>query len=131
MENEKRKPTGTIGDLTLYPDGRRPKFTPIQFPTSKAEIESQILHTTLEVARKSGLNPYDLDRDPEQNPENSFDFTLPTAHGEQYLDLMEVAPLEGIGGSYKKAQDYYNHGKLSDYISGCVNDVLRSLIYRT
>jgi hypothetical protein len=66
--------------------------------------------------RKNGQQCYDLIAEPVQNPQNSFDFTLSTSSGEQYLDLMEVAPLEHIQGSYANAPHSYNHGWFADAV---------------
>jgi hypothetical protein len=114
--SEKKKPTGVIGSIKIYPDGRPPEFNQVGFPQSKAEIEKHMVKLTISSAQKAGLNPYDLKGDPVQNPENSFDFMLPTKQGDQYLDLMEIAPLEQVKGSHEKAPDHYNNGELADSI---------------
>lgn len=116
MNEQKKKPTGVIGSIKIHPDGRPPEFNQVGFPQGKAEIEKYILKLTISNAKKAGLNPYDLKGAPVQNPENSFDFMLPTTQGDQYLDLMEVAPLEKVRGSHEQAPNHYNNGELADSI---------------
>lgn len=116
MNEQKKKPTGVIGSITIHPDGRPPEFRQMKFPQTKAEIEKYILKLMISNAKKADLNPYDLKGNPVQNSENSFDFMLPTTQGDQYLDLMEIAPLENARGSHEKAPDHYNNGELADSI---------------
>jgi hypothetical protein len=91
------KPTGVIGPIVLDPSVRTAEFVPIKFPT---EIERYILDRAIATVGKTGHSLYRLTATPIQNPESHFDFTLPTARGEQYLDLLEFAPLTG---SYRGA----------------------------
>jgi hypothetical protein len=116
MNGQKKKPTGVIGSITIHPDGRPPEFKQVGFPQGKAEIERYILKLTILNAKKIGLNPYDLKGEPIQNPEDSFDFTLPSTQGNQYLDLMEIASLEKVRGSHEQAPNHYNNGELADSI---------------
>jgi len=101
---KRTKPTGVIGPISLDPGARTAEFAPIRFPATKPEIERYILDRAIETVRKTGHSLYRLVATPIQNPESHFDFTLLTASGEQYLDLLEFAPLvgsyQGAPGSY-------------------------------
>ena len=110
---EHKKPTGTSGYLSLGPV--RPGFQPVQLPERKDEIEAFILRAALATAEKCGLDPYGLVDSPIQNIEDDFDFTLPTKRGQEYLDLMEVAPLEGSRG-YQDAPLSYKVGERVDFV---------------
>lgn len=93
--------------------GRDPTFHEIVLPHEKAEIEAAILQAGLATAALSGQDPYQLLQQPTQNDENHFDFTLRTAQGEEYLDLMEAAPLQHYGGSYEAVPQVLNVGELA------------------
>ena len=95
---------------------QKTEFQPIRFPKDKAKLEQFIVKFFTQVLRRSGQYPDDLIGDPIQNPESDYDFTLKTVSGTEYLELMEVAPLEGVGGSYQNAPGSYNHGELADFI---------------
>jgi hypothetical protein len=95
---------------------QKAEFQPISFPKDKAKREQFIVKFVTHGLRRSGHNPYKLTEEPIQNPESDYDFTLQTVSGTEYLELMEVAPLEGVGGSYQKAPGSYNHGELADFI---------------
>ena len=41
------------------------------------------------------------------NPENDFDFVDFGAPTPTYIELMEIAPLESMGGNYNKAASSY------------------------
>jgi hypothetical protein len=110
------KPTGVKGHVVLPVDGSRPEFVPIRFPDTKPEIERYVLEATLRSAAKKGVNLYELTGPPIQNAENHLDFTLLTRGGEEFLDLMEVAPLSYIGGSYEKGPGSYFQGDMADAV---------------
>jgi len=71
----------------------------VNFPSPKAEIEQYILDRVLETDRKTGRNFYNLANTPTMNPEQDFDFSLPTVTGLEYLDLMEIKTTQGPYGS--------------------------------
>jgi hypothetical protein len=89
------KPTGVVGPIHLDVGAKTAEFVPVKLPTTKLEIERYILDRAIDVVRKKGKNLYALTAAPVQNAEAHFDFTLPTAKGEEYLDLLEFAPLAG------------------------------------
>jgi hypothetical protein len=94
-----QKPTGTTGAVTF--GGGEPTFTPVKFPLAKREIEQLVMQVAFRASRDTGVNLrtlYQLTAEPRFNPdENDWDILLPTARGEQHLDLMEAAPLNALG----------------------------------
>ena len=116
MKKGKRKPSGAIGPITIRPGDQATEFQPLPFPEDKAELERYIVTFVTRGFRNKGHNPYELTGEPTQNAENDYDFTLPTVSGTEYPDLMEVAPLEAVRGSYRDAPGSYNHGELADFI---------------
>ena len=113
MKKKHKKPTGQMGTVRL---GRSSGYTPIDFPTEKEDIERLMLRLTL-LDESIRENHYGLMGDPRQNPADDFDFTLPTSTGEHYLDLAEVAPLDGPD---KDAPNAYGNGEMSDWIWGVI-----------
>lgn len=83
-----KKPTGSIGPTHLSREGV--DYQPIPWPDTKPEIERLIVRMTLASAQREGLDLYGLTRDPTQNEERHFDFSLRTRDGDQYLDVMEI-----------------------------------------
>lgn len=101
----------------MNPDDASAEFQALKFPTDKAECERYVVKFVVGGLAKMGTNFYALVADPVQNPEDDFDFTFPTkAWKKEYLELMEVAALEHVGGSYDAAPASYNHGELADYV---------------
>jgi hypothetical protein len=111
-----RKPSGSIGPIVMNPADGSAEFQALNFPTDKAELERYVVKFVVSGLRRMGTNFYALVADPVQNPADDFDFTLPTKAGKEYLELMEVAALENVGGSYDAAPASYNHGELADYV---------------
>lgn len=109
-----KKPTGTIGPIIIHQ--RSANFCPLDFRADKADLERHIVRFVISGLKTIGKNFYELLGDPIQNPEDDFDFTLRTRSGKEYLELMEVAPLEHLGGSYDAAAASYNHGELADHV---------------
>lgn len=95
--------------------GERGSFLPITWPEKKDELERAILDGALNSAGDLPL-PFGLTPPPIQNAENHFDFTVSDSEGDAYLDLMEVAPLELVRGSYKCARGEYHHGEMVDWL---------------
>ena len=67
--------------------------------------------------RSCSQNAKPLFGNPRPNEENDFDFTVSTARGDAYLELMEVAPLAAFGGSYEDAAAIHKAGELASSIS--------------
>ena len=116
QKKQSRKPSGFIGSIVMKPDEKSAEFQAIEFPTRKDELERYIVNFVMSGLRQTGTNFYSLSADPVQNPEDDLDFTLPTRTGKEYLELMEVAALEHVGGSYDAGASSYNHGELADYV---------------
>ncbi len=89
------KPTGSIGHIEVDPEAKTADFMPVDFPSTKAEIEQYMLRRVLASPNEAALKFYKLSGTPIRNPESHFDFTLPTINGLQYLDLMEIKPTDG------------------------------------
>ena len=111
-----KKPRGKMGHLQLgsAKDPDSVEFVPIELPRSKPEIEQWILAAALSAAGKAMLKPYDLTGEPVQNPEQDFDFTLPTPRGAEFLDLVELAPLQALAGRYDNARSAYRIGDIAE-----------------
>jgi len=116
MKNSIKKPTGNIGNIVLQPEKGTATFETVKFPETKEEIEEFIVKPLIRSGRKSGFFNFKSKGDPIRNETDDFDFTLPTEDGHKYLELMEVAPLEHIRGSYKKAPNSYNEFDFATYI---------------
>lgn len=93
--------------------GRHTGYIEIRLPDTKADIEEVILHSALAAAAAQKHDMYALTGRPIQNREYDFDFTLPTARGDQYMDLLEAAPLEEYGGAYDKVPQTMRAGELA------------------
>lgn len=112
MARKHKKPTGTIGCICIFADGRMPELQQVPFPPEKAAVERMVVAY---ISTENDLGRfYALRSPPVQNSENDFDFTLPTTDGDARLELMEIAILGG--GSYDAAPLSYNHGQLADAI---------------
>lgn len=129
MKRRSKKPSGTIGPIIMRTADQKAEFQPLSFPKDKEKLEKFIVKFVTHGLRKSGHNPYKLTGEPIQNPESDYDFTLQTVSGTEYLELMEVAPLEGVVGSYQNAPGSYNHGELADFIYDKL--IAKSTKYRT
>jgi hypothetical protein len=111
-----QKPRGKMGHLQLgsAKDPGSVEFVPIELPRSKPEIEEWILAAALSAAGKATLKLYDLTGEPVQNREQDFDFTLPTPRGAEFLDLVELAPLQALAGQYDNARSAYRIGDIAE-----------------
>jgi len=116
-ENPKSsKPTGQLGFVALPArDGER-SYQAITWPNSKPDIERCILESALGAAAAAGLDLYELTQEPEQNPEQDYDFTLRTPRGREYLDLMEIVPQPWTRGPHDQAPSAYRVGDFADAI---------------
>lgn len=114
MSGKQRKPTGVIGTATLYGDGRQ-TYDQVVFPARKGAIEHAIVGATLSSKHFDVRRFYNLREDPIPLPEHGWDFQLNTIFGVRYLELMEVAVLDGTGG-YEGASNIQQLGELADAI---------------
>jgi hypothetical protein len=103
MTKRTRKPSGAIGPFEVHYDGTRVNVQSrfVQFPQTKKEIEDLIVHGFATQACREGILPSSVRI--RRNRIDDFDFTVEAPHSVRYLELMEVAPLEGIGGSHHAA----------------------------
>jgi hypothetical protein len=104
---KRRKPTGKTGPVRVESSRGSTKvdFLPIHFPNSKAEIEKFIVKSFLSAVPNHLLIAPFVDIQP--NQENDFDFVDLGAKRPTYIELMEIAPLENIRGSYNEAPASY------------------------
>lgn len=116
MKSPPKKPTGDIGVIVIDPGKGTVTYDPVKFPVTKVEIEEFIVKPFIHSGRSSGLFNFQLKGDPIRNELDDFDFTLPTKGGKKYLELMEVAPLEHIQGTYENAPNSYNEFDFAKYI---------------
>jgi len=112
LKKKPTKPTGNIGVVALSAEGA--SFQRIEFPRTKDEIEEFIVKAF--VGNSAGMPLQIVDFS--QNDENDFDFTIRTTEGTKYLELMEVAPLENLRGSYAQAPDRYKPYDFALYVAG-------------
>jgi len=83
-------------------------------PDGKAEIELDIVRRAIKALSAAGTLPFHLVGEPVQNPEDDWDFSLPTLDGTQHLDLVEFAPLSRTAGSYDRVPQNRNNGDVAD-----------------
>lgn len=105
MPDQPRKPAGEIGAVQFGPTMPEPVFTPVPFPTVKAEIERLVAEYFVADVRAKGVFAFDLGP-PEQNAEDDLDFTINTNHGRLYLELTEVH-LRGLSEELPTGQYAY------------------------
>lgn len=110
------KPTGPRGILTLRGEGLPPLFMPVSAPASAEGIDGFIVEGATATAAKEGVRLFGQTSRPIRDPANSFDFTIPTESGDQYLDLLEVAPPSYLDGSHDKGPGPYYQGELADRV---------------
>ena len=110
------KPTGVKGPIKITNHGHKTtsEFEKLWFPSTKEEVEEFIVKGFIKSARRLGifqdLVGYKL------NKTDDFDFTLSTHTEKKYLELMEIAPLESLRGSYELAPSSYKPYELAEYI---------------
>jgi hypothetical protein len=114
-----RKPTGHAGSIVVSSLPQASGFERVEFPGGKDELERYIFGGARRTATRVGMDPYRLLGEPVQNPENDFDFTLPTAYGREFLDLVEFAPITGAGG--------YAGAPLSYTVDGLGDEVISAI----
>ncbi|HWM41245.1 MAG TPA: hypothetical protein VNP36_02295 [Burkholderiales bacterium] len=111
-----KKPTGPRGILTLRGQGLPPLFMPAGSPASTEGIEGFIVEGATATAAKQGVQLFGQTSRPVRNTASPFDFTIPTETGDQYLDLLEVAPLSYVDGSHDRGPAPYSQGELADRV---------------
>jgi len=102
--NKPTKPTGEAGVIKLSGGilGTEADFQKLEFPDTKDEIEAFIVKAFMPGATKCGLLPDGTTV--QQNKEQDLDFTLRFPNGDSgELELMEIAQLEEVKGSYSDA----------------------------
>lgn len=110
MVKSHRKPVGKIGPVRISSEGA--EFQRLAFPETKDEIEAFIVQAFTSETLPGGLRIKSV----HQNRENDFDFKVKTTEGSKYLELMEIAPLENLRGSYEAAPAKYKPYDFANYI---------------
>jgi len=116
--NGHKKPTGDSGVTKISADaeGSKADFKRLEFPHTKDQIEKFIVENFLRLAPSAGVFPH-TNCTVLQNPESDLDFTLHCADKcPRKLELMEVAPLEHLRGSYTSAPSSYKPYEFGRYI---------------
>lgn len=122
MSRRKRKPTGTRGPIHVHgslKDGVTVEHERIVFPDSKTEVEQFIVTAFVSAAVRAGKLPTPF-VDIRPRPENDFDFVDVGAVRPTYLELMEIAPLEKVNGSYDGAPSSYRSYDFAEVMLGKV-----------
>jgi hypothetical protein len=94
------KPVGTNGPFVVQvnPDGTvTGSFMPITMPGTKVEIEQCVADrfiASMDQHLAQAGERFFLS-DPVASKENDFDFTVQSPRGDAFLELMEIAPLQG------------------------------------
>ncbi len=114
QDSRPRKPTGELGELVFTSEGISHRR--IELPDAKEDIERFIVERAFRCRAEELQRLYRNVGVPQQNPENSFDFTMQSESGTESLELMEVAPLETLGGSFETAPYAYTAGELADAV---------------
>ncbi len=100
----------TIGPVKFSGEGI--EFQKIDFPRNKEEVEAFIVRSFL---NSGGMLPLTINGF-SQNEQSDFDFSIDTSEGKKYLELMEIAPLENLRGSYQSAPPKYRPFDFAEYI---------------
>jgi len=96
-----KKPRGRTG-FARATGARELSFPEANFPRTKADIETWIVKCFFSSLKENGWEPFCL-ANPRQNEEQDFDYTVDSARGEGFLELVEAGPVEVYRGDYAKA----------------------------
>jgi hypothetical protein len=96
-----KKPRGRTG-FARATGARELSFPEANFPRTKADIETWIVKCFFSSIKENGWEPFCL-ANPRQNEEQDFDYTVDSARGEGFLELVEAGPVEVYRGDYAKA----------------------------
>lgn len=110
------KPTGVSGyfGVQVGADGEvTGGFEQVPFSEEKTAVEERIVDRFLASTNKHLASSGDrfIFSDPKGNPEADFDFTVTSANGPAYLELMEIAPLSGPYSDAPASYKPYEFGK--------------------
>lgn len=116
-KNHPTKPTGVNGpiEIAIGAERNQVEFLPIKFPSTKGEIEEFIVAGFLKEAKQKKILDSSI-LGVQQNKLDDFDFSLNTSSGKKALELMEIAPLENLRGSYEKAPSSYKPYEFAEHI---------------
>lgn len=93
------------------------EFCKNELPTTKSQIEREIMNLAIGTARTSTGSPLSGIEGIVQNPENDFDFDIATREGTEKLDLLEIAPLSKRCGSYDQASETHWTGERAEWVT--------------
>ena len=126
-----KKPVGVNGPIKIGfgSESSTVEFQQLDFPKSKEEIEAFVVRGFLRDAVANNFLP-PVRIAPQQNAQDDFDFTLTIeGHGPKALELIEIAPLEHLRGSYAAASGKYKPYEFAEYIKTKI--LKKSERYRT
>ena len=117
-KNKPKKPTGVTGAciMSLGDVSAQAEFLPLKFPKAKEEIEAFIVGSFLNEGKKRPNFFSTHEIEVKQNKLDDYDFTLYSPYGEMSLELMEIAPLENLLGSYENAPKSYKPYDFAKFI---------------
>lgn len=109
MKKKRKKPTGEtlVTHVAAGPDGVMLKCSVLKYPEVKEDVERFIAEKFLATCAAKGHLPYTVS-ELRQNVQDDLDFTLATATGDRYLELMELAPFHGVKGGFSQAPARYS-----------------------
>ena len=114
MAKDRKKPRGSLGVIRMTPDGS--SFLALELPRSKEGIEDFIVNSLLRTTTWGKKRPVVLAGRPRRNHENSLDYTIDTTVGTQFLELMEVAPLDRMMSRYPNEPMMQRAGDRADWV---------------
>jgi hypothetical protein len=115
MSREPRKPTGEIGSTAISLQTHEVSFSPMTFPSTKAEIERFIASPFVGNALKKQRFTFAAVHSLQQNPTDDFDFTIETDRGTKYLELIEVH-LREVGRETPSGQFVYEDYAVAELV---------------
>ncbi len=105
-----RKPVGVNGPVHL--SGQGIEFEQLVYPQTKEEIELLVARSFAGSPIPGGLQLSEL----KQQHQDAFDFQVTSSLGVLDLELMEIAPLENLRGSYAAAPSHYKPYDFAEHI---------------
>ncbi|MBU1700015.1 MAG: hypothetical protein KJ970_03410 [Candidatus Eisenbacteria bacterium] len=115
-KKKRRKPRGTSGHvkIELGQDQVSSTHHPLIYPDTKEELEFFIANAFLKQAKQAGMLDWS-GKELVQNPTDDFDFCIGSDNEADYLELMEIAPIEPYQ-SYDEIPNEYRPYDFAQFI---------------